>query len=168
MSLESLALGTPQAFNVVIEIPKGSSLKYEYDEEQGAFLCDFVFSGGFGFIESYGYVPHTRGGDGDRLDVFVIAPQPFAQGAVVTCRAIGMIELLDRGVEDNKIIAVPTVDRFTTLRDMSDLSPSDSNAYREFFKQLAIQKQKSMEILAFHGHERAEQEIARCTEKLSG
>jgi len=122
MSYKNIPLGTVEEFNVIVEIPKGSENKYEYDEDLDVIKLDWVFSGGFHFPFDYGYIPETRGGDGDHLDAFVFSSHPIDFGAVVKCRAIGMIELIDRGEEDNKILAVALADpKYTSHKELSDL-----------------------------------------------
>src|SRR3989344_6975947 len=111
MSYKDIPLGTAEEFNVMVEIPKGSENKYEYDDDLDIIKLDWVFTGGFHFPFDYGFMPETRGGDGDNLDVFVINSHSLTVGTVAKCRAIGMIELLDMGVEDNKILAVPISDQ---------------------------------------------------------
>src|SRR3990167_8529121 len=110
MSYKNIPLGKPEQFNAVVEISKGGENKYEYDENLDSIKLDWVFSGGFHFPFDYCYIPQTRGGDGDHLDVFIIASHPLQIGTIVECRPVGMIELLDRGEEDNKILAVPVAD----------------------------------------------------------
>src|SRR3989344_575638 len=104
MGFKNIPFGSPEKFNVVLEIPTGSRNKYEYDEELDAIKLDFVFSENFKYIFNYGYIPETRGGDSDHLDCIILAPCPIDIGTIVECGPIGIIEMLDRGEEDNKII----------------------------------------------------------------
>jgi inorganic pyrophosphatase len=86
MSLKNVPFGTIDRFNVVVEIPKGSGNKYEYNEELDAITLEWAFTGGFCFPFDYGFIPQTLGGDNDPLDVFVISSHPFSPGIVVSCR----------------------------------------------------------------------------------
>ena len=150
MTYKNIPFGTINKFNVVIEIPKQSKNKYEYDEDLDAIKLDWVFTGGFHFPFDYGYIPETRGGDGDHLDAFIFSSHPIAMGTIVECRTIGMIELLDREEEDNKILAVPLVDpEYKTYQKLSDLTFDYKTIFEEFFKELGIQKNKTMEIKGF-------------------
>lgn len=162
MSFKDIPFGKTDKFNVVVEISKGSQVKYEYDEELDNMKLDFIFQDDFGFIFNYGYIPETRGGDGDHMDALILTAQPIANGTVVPCRAIGVVELLDRGEEDNKILAVPLADpaakSFSSWKDWpEDLSP----IFQDFFQEIGRQKQKTMEIINIHDAVRAERELEK-------
>ena len=160
MSLKNIPFGTPEQFNAVVEIPIGSHNKYEYSEVLDAITLDYVFSKKFNWPFNYGYIPHTRGGDGDHLDVFILTAYPLDIGTVVVVRPIGMIEVLDRGEEDNKILAVPIKDHtHEHFQDVNDLPKRMLIEFRAFFKRLAKEKSKSLEIVAFHGKARTIQEL---------
>ena len=150
MSYKNIPFGNTDKFNVVIEIPRGSENKYEYDEGLDVIKLDWVFSGGFCFPFDYGFIPETRGGDGDHLDAFVFCPHPIAIGTIVECRAIGMIELLDRREEDNKILAVPISDpKYKNHNELADLNFDYKNIFGKFFKDIGIQKSKILEVKGF-------------------
>ena len=160
MSFKTLPFGSAERFNVVIEIPKGSENKYEYDEQLDQIKLEWVFTGDFKFIFDYGFVPQTRGGDGDMLDAFVLASHSIEQGTVVECRAIGMIELVDRGEVDNKILAVPVVDKeYGKYQELADLKFDYEKTFRDFFKELGVQKDKKIEIKGFRDRVVAEKEL---------
>jgi inorganic pyrophosphatase len=153
MDLSKLPPSTPEEFTVVIEIPRGSQNKYEYDEPSGTFVLDFVFKD-LAFIENYGFIPGTHAGDGDTLDVFVVTPQPLLQGAVIRCRTVGVLETLDRGEVDNKIIAVPVVG--------SEEPIPTERKFREwfdFYQEVARQKQKTIEIIGLKDEQAALEKI---------
>ena len=150
MSYKNIPLGKPEQFNAVVEISKGGENKYEYDENLDSIKLDWVFSGGFHFPFDYGYIPQTRGGDGDHLDVFIIASHPLPIGTIVECRPVGMIELLDRGEEDNKILAVPVADlKYANCKGLEDLDFDYESVFREFCRELGVQKDKVVEIKGF-------------------
>lgn len=147
MSYKHIPFGTPEKFNVVVEIQKGGQVKYEYDEEWEETKVSCIFKNGFGFPFDYGFVPQTRGGDGDHLDVFVLGSQSVQMGTVVACRPIGMIELIDRGEKDDKILAVPVKDWASDAIVTLDDLPFDYKAiFEAFFRELGIQRSKTMEI----------------------
>jgi len=163
MNFKDIPFGSPEEFNVLIEVPKGSKLKYEYDEGTDAMKLDFVFGGDFEFISNYGLIPGTKGGDGDHLDCHVLGDNPAIVGTIILSRPIGIIELSDRGEMDNKIIAVPVSDPvFTNVKTWDDLPVDLSDKFREFFKEIGIQKKKTMEIKGFYGKDRAIEEIKKC------
>jgi inorganic pyrophosphatase len=160
MSFKNIPFGKPEEFNVVVEVPIGSHIKYEYDEKLDAITLDYVFSKTFHWPFNYGYIPRTLGGDGDPLDVFILTKFPLEIGTIVVARPVGMIETLDRGEEDNKIVAVPIKDTTQEdIQDVEDLPKSMLKEFRVFFKRLAKEKNKELEIVAFHGRARALQEL---------
>src|SRR3989338_8403215 len=97
LKFHEIPFESPERFKVVIEIEKGSNLKYEYDEGSSTFVLDFVFISQLVFPHAYGFIPGTLSGDGDTLDVFVLSSRILKQGDIIYVRAIGMIDLLDRG-----------------------------------------------------------------------
>ena len=110
MSLKNVTPGdkAPEAFNVVIEIPMhGDPIKYEVDKESGALFVDRFMSAAMYYPANYGYVPQTLAGDGDPVDVLVVTPVPLPPGVVVTCRAIGILNMQDEAGNDAKVLAVP-------------------------------------------------------------
>ncbi len=160
MSYKHIPFGTPEKFNVVVEIQKGGQVKYEYDEEWHEIKVSAIFKNGFGFPFDYGYVPETRGGDGDHLDVFVLGSQSVQMGAIVECRPIGMIELIDRGEKDDKILAIPLNDLGSeNIKTLEDLPFDYKNIFAEFFKELAVQRNKTMEIKGYKDAKNAIQEL---------
>jgi inorganic pyrophosphatase len=160
MSFKNIPFGTPEEFNVLIEISKGSQNKYEYNEETDEIELDWVFVNNFCFPFNYGLIPETKSGDGDNLDAFVISSYPINMGAIVKCKPIGMIELTDREEEDNKILAVAVNDpEYNEYDDIEDLSFDYKTLFKEFFDELAKQKNKAMEIKGYYGKERALEEL---------
>lgn len=161
MSLKDVPFGSKNKFNVVVEISKGSPNKYEYSEKMDDFILDWVFTGGFNFPFNYGYIPQTKGGDGDTLDAFVVGNFPINQGVVVECQAIGMIEVLDRGERDDKIIAVPLSDpEYSKYNELTELPFKYEKLFKEFFAELGRQKDKTLELKGFHNSARALKEIS--------
>ena len=95
-------------------------------------------------------MPQTRGGDGDHLDVFVLGSRSVSLGIIVECRAIGMIELLDRGEKDDKILAIPIDDLSSQkIEKLDDVTFDYKTIFEAFFKELGIQRNKTMEIKGF-------------------
>lgn len=148
-------------FSVVIEVLKGSGEKYELDETDGKIKLDFVFKN-LDFPFYYGYLPGTRGGDGDMLDAAVISSLNFRRGQAVACRAIGYAEVVDRGQADDKILAVPAGDReFMKYKDIGDVPDEILEQWKLFWAEVARQKRKIMEVKAFHCRKRAEELVRR-------
>jgi len=146
--------------DVLIETPKGSTINYEYDEKSGAIKEKMRFSGGFSFIYNYGFIPKTKSEDGDCLDCFVLGSDPIEVKSLIKVRPIGMIDLIDKGEQDNKIIAVLANDSFFEEVDsLEDLLESPKEEFMKFFKEIAIQKKKKMKVRGFYGKGRALEEI---------
>src|SRR5260364_326775 len=98
----------PHDFNIIIEIPAQSEpVKYEADKESGLLFVDRFIGTGMRYPANYGFIPHTRAGDGDPVDVLVIKPFPILAGAVIRARALGMVQMNDESGVDAKLIAAP-------------------------------------------------------------
>jgi inorganic pyrophosphatase len=93
---------------VFIEIAKNTNIKYEYDKELNAIICDRILYTPFSFPFNYGFIPNTLSGDGDPLDALVYMEQPLVPGCYIKCRIIGCLETVDENGEDAKLILVPT------------------------------------------------------------
>ncbi len=99
----------PYVVNVVIEVPMQTMpVKYEMDKDTGALFVDRFVSTAMFYPANYGYVPMTLSDDGDPVDVLVMTPYPVISGSVISCRAIGMLQMTDEKGVDNKVLAVPT------------------------------------------------------------
>ena len=110
MSLDRVSPGKklPEDFNVIIEIPMNADpVKYEVDKETGAIFVDRFMLTAMHYPCNYGYIPQTLSEDGDPADVLVVTPFPIQIGAVVRCRAIGVLEMDDESGGDAKLLAVP-------------------------------------------------------------
>ncbi len=110
-------------FHAVIEIPKGSRVKYEYSEKYGAIFVDRVFRTPVDYPQNYGFFPQSWNKyDNDPMDVIVVSSEKFQPGVVVPVRVIGIIEMDDTGELDHKIIAVPTGNSdYAHCKDIKDL-----------------------------------------------
>ena len=151
-----------QKFQVRVENLVNTKEKFEYDEAVGEMRLDFVFKDGLLWPYNYGEILNTLGGDGDKLDAIIISSGSLEIGNVIECRTVGIIELLDRGERDDKIICIPVTDEaMEKYQDFKDLDNSWQNKFKDFLMELAKQKNKTMEILAFHGKIKAEEEIKK-------
>lgn len=143
---------TPEEINVVVDIPKGASNKYEYDEEKGYFHLDRILHSPMFFPFEYGFIPRTKSKDGDSLDVILLATYPTFSGCVIKARPIGVLYMEDEEGIDNKIIAVP-IDKvdphFKTIKDISDLAEQIKDEVRVFledYKKLEKAKYKFVKV----------------------
>ena len=165
MSLKDVPFGKPEEFNVVIEIPRGSQDKYEYDEELDVIKLDRVLFGAQRFPFNYGFIPQTRAEDGDHLDAVVLSTNPFVPGVVVTCRPVGFIEMIDTGEGDNKIIAVPVEDpRFADIKSLDDLPKHFLKEVKNFWETYKTLQGKKVEVKGFGDKDRAIKELKETKE----
>lgn len=148
-----IAPGTVHALNVIIEIPKGSRIKYELDKETGLIKFDRVLYSPMHYPANYGFVPQTLWKDGDPLDVLVLAHEAIVPGALVEARAIGSLEMTDGGDDDVKVLAVPVSDpRFNNTKDISDLEPHLLEEISHFFRVYKDLQKKEVSVGAWTGN----------------
>ena len=120
---------------VHIEIPFGSSVKYEFEDNK--LMVDRILSTSMYYPGNYGYIPKTMGGDGDPVDVLVINSQPLIPNCYIKCKVLGMLVTEDEKGMDEKIIAIPDekIDRtLSNLNDISDLSQEQLDVIKNFFE----------------------------------
>ncbi len=140
----------PGVLNVLIEIPAGSKNKYEFDKDLNAFALDRVLSSSVQYPYDYGFIPNTLADDGDPLDGMVIIDQPTFPGCVIACRAIGMLEMIDGGDRDEKLLCVPVKDpRYADVKSLKDMAPHRLDEIAEFFKTYKNLEKKVTEILGW-------------------
>ncbi len=155
-SLTSLPIGAdaPSTVNAVVEVPQGSSNKIEYDEKLGAFVLDRVLYSPMHYPGDYGFIPSTLAADGDPLDVLVIVTHPTFPGVVISVRPIGYLQMSDEKGEDQKVLAVPTVDpRFAEHQDVGDLPAHIRIEIEHFFAIYKELEGKAVTIGAWHGRD---------------
>ena len=123
-----------RTIEVIVEIPRGSRNKYEYDHERGSIRLDRrLFSATF-YPADYGFVPDTLAEDGDPLDVLVLLDEPTFPGCLVVCRPIGVFSMTDEKGPDAKIIAVACGDpMWEPIRDLNGLPPFLTHEIAHFF-----------------------------------
>lgn len=140
MNIKQLSSGkNPQEgeINVLVEIPKDSSIKYELDKESGIILVDRFLHTAMKFPTNYGFVPNTQADDGDPLDVMVLSEYPVAPGTILPSVVIGMLEMEDEAGIDTKILAVPTekIDPFFgEYKDINDIPEAIKNKLKHFYE----------------------------------
>jgi len=153
----------PEQINVVIDIPKGSSNKYEYNEEKGYFELDRVFYSPLFMPWDYGFVPQTCSEDGDSLDVGVLTTYPTFPGCVIKARPIGVLLMEDEKGIDHKIVALPTekIDpRLKEIQDVKDLPEHWRKEIQEFFETYKrLEPGKFVKVKGWEGKERAKEII---------
>ena len=127
--------GAPEEINVVVEIPQGSRNKYEYDKKLNVFRLDRALHSPIYYPGDYGFVPRTLAEDGDPLDVLILVIQPTFPGCLVVARPIGMLKMLDGGVPDDKVLAVPVGEpAYHDVYTQSQVFPHTLRTISHFFE----------------------------------
>ncbi|MGB3401889.1 MAG: inorganic diphosphatase [Microcoleaceae cyanobacterium] len=153
----------PDLINVLIEIPAGSKNKYEFDKDLEAFALDRVLYSSVQYPYDYGFIPNTLADDGDPLDGMVLMDQPTFPGCVIAARPIGMLEMIDGGDRDEKILCVPDKDpRFTEVKSLKDVSPHRLEEIAEFFRSYKNLEKKVTEILGWKDVDQVKPLIEEC------
>jgi inorganic pyrophosphatase len=137
MVKHELGSGTkaPDEVYVLVEVPKGSQNKYEYNHDLGVIMLDRVLHSPVHYPADYGHIPGTHCEDGDPLDVLVLVTEPTFPGCVICARPIAVMEMEDEKGLDDKILAVPIDDpRFDQIRDMADVAPHILREIAHFFE----------------------------------
>lgn len=146
--------------HAVVEIPKGSRNKYEYDEELDRIRLDRVLYSPLHYPADYGFITGTRAEDGDRLDVLIITYEPTFPGCLVPIRPIGLLDMTDEQGRDQKILAVPDGDpRFREIADLPDLAMHFLAEIRHFFEVYKTLEEKATEIVGWQGAATAEETV---------
>ena len=166
MSLHNVTPGAkaPDEFNVIIEIPMNADpIKYEVDHDTGALFVDRFMSTAMHYPCNYGYIPNTLSDDGDPVDVLVVTPVPLIPGVVVTCRALGLLQMEDEAGGDNKLLAVP-VDRilsiYTQWKTPEDLNPLRLKTIQHFFEHYKdLEPGKWVKVRGWEGQDAARSEV---------
>ena len=157
---------SPDIINAVIEIPKGTSAKYEY-EPQGYFKYDRSLTSAMVYPASYGFVPQTYADDGDPLDVLVYNSTPIERATVVECQVIGVLDMEDEDhngkmCKDYKILGVPT-SHVRDYKNLSDIDPLFLDISRNFFLHYKDLNNKTVKVYNWHGPKKAKKIIKECS-----
>ena len=137
----------PREFNAIIEIPFGSSVKYELDKGSGLIKLDRVLYSAVYYPANYGFIPQTYAEDDDPLDVLVLCQEPLAPLTLVNARVIGLMTMVDAGKKDHKVLAVAVDDpEFNSFQDAAELPSHRLMMLRRFFQDYKLLEGKSVEV----------------------
>ncbi len=140
----------PGLVNVVVEITAGSKNKYEFDKDLNAMALDRVLYASVMYPYDYGFIPNTLADDGDPLDGMVMMDQPTFPGCVIAARPIGMMEMIDGGDRDEKLLCVPDKDpRYANIKSIKDIPQHRLDEIAEFFQTYKNLEKKKVEILGW-------------------
>lgn len=149
--------GSKDEMNVIVEINKGSKNKYEVDKKTGLIALDRVAHTAQDFPFDYGFVPRSLWHDGDPLDVVLLTTYPLSPGVLVRARPVALMNMIDSGEGDDKIIAVPVDDpRFETVKDLADVNPHTVKEIEHFYSTYKKLQNKVVEVTGFKGKTEAE------------
>lgn len=154
----------PNDINVIIEIPMhGEPVKYEVDKETGSLFVDRFMTTAMYYPTNYGYIPNTLSEDGDPVDVLVVTPVPLINGAVISCRPVGMLKMTDEAGVDAKLLAVPSSKlskMYESILTYSDLSRHLLLSLEHFFQHYKdLEEGKWVKVDGWEGPEAARKEI---------
>jgi inorganic pyrophosphatase len=150
----------PSVINVIVEIPKGSQNKYEYDKKRGIIKLDRVLFSPFFYPGEYGIIPQTYAEDGDPMDALVLVTNHTYPGVLIESRPIGMLRMKDGGEMDNKILCVAKDDiRYENLKDIADLDKHYLKEIGHFFEVYKHLEGKKVEILGWKNAASAKKEV---------
>lgn len=154
----------PEEINVVIEIPKGSNIKYEIDEESGAVFVDRKLFTAMFYPCNYGFVPQTKEKDGDPVDVLVLGNDPVVPAAVIKANPVGVLITEDEEGQDAKVVAVPVakVDpSFSDVKDIDTVPAHIKDQIKHFFEHYKeLEKGKYVKVAGWENKESAKKKIS--------
>jgi len=144
-------------FSAVIEIPKGSKMKYELDKDTGLLRVDRILHSAVHYPANYGFLPRTYCEDGDPLDVLVLGQEPVVPLCVMRARAIGVLAMSDEKGRDDKVIAVHVDDpEYEPYRDIAELPRHRLKELERFFLDYKALENKVVNVEDLKGRARAE------------
>lgn len=154
---------TPAEFDAVIEISKYSKSKYELDKETGHLKLDRVLHTSTHYPANYGFIPRTYADDDDPLDVLVLCSETILPMAIVTCRPIGVISMIDNDSSDEKIIAVASGDpTYNGYTDISQLPKHIFNEMAHFFSVYKALEHTTTTVDSIDNKESAVEIVSKC------
>ena len=162
-------LALPYEFIAVIEIPRGSSVKYELDKATGLLRLDRILYSAVYYPANYGFIPQTLAEDDDPLDVLVLCQEAVVPLTLVRARAIGLMTMVDSGKKDHKVLAVAMDDpEFSSFREATELPIHRLTMLRRFFQDYKTLEGKSVEVDEFQPSAFATPVIEDALQRYSG
>ena len=155
-------------FDVLIEIPRGSRNKYEYDFELKRMRFDRMLFSSMMYPADYGFIPETLALDGDPLDVLVLVNEPTFPGCVMEVKPIGVFHMADDKGPDEKVICVPVSDPiWNKLNDLSDVNPHLIKEIEHFFQVYKDLENKKVDVEGWGDVNEAKEILTKCTNRFN-
>ncbi|UGU17235.1 inorganic diphosphatase [Sinomicrobium kalidii] len=156
-----------KSFDVLIEIPKGSRNKYEYDFKLKKVRYDRMIFSSMHYPADYGFIPETLALDGDPLDVLVLVTESTFPGCVMEVKPIGVFHMADEKGPDEKIVCVPVSDPiWNKLSNLDDMNPHQKKEIEHFFQVYKDLEQKKVDVGGWGDVEEAYEIIDACLERF--
>ena len=173
MRIEAISVGAnvPKEVNVIVEVPAGGEpIKYEMDKEAGTLVVDRFLYTSMRYPGNYGFIPHTLSDDGDPIDVLIANQRAIIPGAVVACKPVGVLKMMDEAGGDEKIIAVPVprlTRRYENVHNYLDLPDITIKQIEHFFEHYKdLEPGKWVKVTGWGNAIEAEKLILEAMERL--
>lgn len=156
----------PEIVRAIVEIPKNSSNKYEYDGALGVFRLDRALYSPMHYPGDYGFIPGTLAEDGDPIDVLTLVDEASFPGVLIVVRPLGMLEMVDQNLPDQKILAVPERNpRFDQIHTIDQVFPHNLREIEHFFAIYKELEGKHTEMKGWRGPREARESIRKARER---
>ncbi len=161
----------PNELYVIVEIPKGSKVKYEFNSKMNILTVDRILFTAMTYPYNYGIIPKTLMPDGEPLDALIITNEPLIPGSLIKVKPIGILEMIDEKGIDHKLITVPSSDIDPTtqnIKDIKDLPTATLNQIKHFFEHYKdLEPGKWSKVKRFLNAEEAKQIIIEAIKKFN-
>jgi inorganic pyrophosphatase len=171
LAIKKITSGSIEKLNVIVEIPRGSNIKYEVDQDSGLLFVDRKLFTAMFYPCNYGFIPSTLEDDGDPVDVLVLGEFSLVPLSVIRVRAVGVLNTEDEEGIDSKIIAVP-IDKidpgFTSIKDVNDIPENIKNQIEHFFQHYKeLEGNKYVKISGWGNKQMADKKIIDAISRVS-